>query len=220
MRAGGNMDIRQLTAGSTLFLPVLVPGALFSVGDAHGAQGDGEVSGTAIEMDATVTLHFDLMKGRNIPGPQLRTPGSGTVAGPRFAAVGHHPDLYEASREALRSSPTSRSTTASRGPRRVSWQAPAWTCVSASSSTRPTGRSARSFRSTSSRPDDHGDPGRLSKTNERGRLPCYLRASMVSINPQGYKPTPCTPSPPVSGGRRRPRRTVAPGWRTRRSCGR
>lgn len=100
--AGGNMDIRQLTVGSTLFLPVLVPGALFSVGDAHGAQGDGEVSGTAIEMDATVTLRFDLMKGRSIPGPQLRTPGSGTVAGPRFAAVGHHPDLYEASREALR----------------------------------------------------------------------------------------------------------------------
>jgi acetamidase/formamidase len=48
-RARGNIDCRDLIAGSTLYLPVMVPGALLSVGDGHGAQGDGEVGGTAIE---------------------------------------------------------------------------------------------------------------------------------------------------------------------------
>jgi acetamidase/formamidase len=48
-RVGGNLDIRDLTAGVTLYLPVEVEGALFSVGDTHAAQGDGEVCGTAIE---------------------------------------------------------------------------------------------------------------------------------------------------------------------------
>ena len=72
-RHGGNMDIRQLTAGSTLYLPVLVPGALFSVGDVHGAQGDGEVSGTGIELEARVTLRFELEKDRVIRQPQFQT---------------------------------------------------------------------------------------------------------------------------------------------------
>ena len=102
-RHGGNMDIRQLTAGSTLYLPVLVPGALFSVGDVHGAQGDGEVSGTGIELEARVTLRFELEKGRRIRQPQFQTasqqPGP---HGPWFAATGHDPDLREAAREALR----------------------------------------------------------------------------------------------------------------------
>jgi acetamidase/formamidase len=79
-----------------------VPGALFSVGDAHAAQGDGEVAGTGIETDATVTLRFGLIKGRSVPGPQFTTPTLGTVAGPWFAATGSAPDLYEAAREALR----------------------------------------------------------------------------------------------------------------------
>jgi formamidase len=59
---GGNLDIRRLTAGSTLLLPVQVPGALFSVGDVHFAQGDGEVCGTGIEVEAAVTLRFELRK--------------------------------------------------------------------------------------------------------------------------------------------------------------
>jgi len=102
-QAGGNMDIRQLTAGATLSLPVLVPGALFSVGDVHGAQGDGEVSGTGIETEATVTLRFDLRKGQTIRQPQFRTvPQPSVPAGPYFAATGHDPDLREAAREALR----------------------------------------------------------------------------------------------------------------------
>jgi acetamidase/formamidase len=104
-RAGGNLDIRQLTAGATLDLPVLVPGALFSTGDVHAAQGDGEVSQTAIETDGTVTLRFDLLKRRAVPGPQFRAPGSASpllATSPVFAATGHDPDLYAAAREALR----------------------------------------------------------------------------------------------------------------------
>ena len=101
--AGGNLDVRQLTAGATLYLPVLVPGALFSTGDVHGAQGDGEVSGTGIETEATVTLRFDLLKGRTIRQPQFRTPPrSSVLPGPYFATTGNDPDLREAAREALR----------------------------------------------------------------------------------------------------------------------
>jgi acetamidase/formamidase len=99
---GGNMDVRQLTAGATLYLPVEVPGALFSVGDAHAAQGDGEVAGTAIETDATVTLRFHLRKGEALSGPRMAIPSPGTPIGPWYAAIGSNGDLYEAAREALR----------------------------------------------------------------------------------------------------------------------
>lgn len=72
---GGNLDIKQLTAGSTLLLPVDVPGALFSAGDSHFAQGDCESCGTAAEMGATLTVRFGLRKGmasqRGIHRPQL-----------------------------------------------------------------------------------------------------------------------------------------------------
>ena len=60
---GGNMDIRHLTRGARLFLPVWVEGALFSIGDVHFAQGDGEVCGTAIEMRSVVHLEFRVHKG-------------------------------------------------------------------------------------------------------------------------------------------------------------
>lgn len=60
---GGNMDIKQLTAGSRLLLPVFAEGALFSAGDAHFAQGDSECCGTAIEMDATLHVSFKVRKG-------------------------------------------------------------------------------------------------------------------------------------------------------------
>jgi formamidase len=65
---GGNMDTRQLVAGSRLWLPVDVPGALFSIGDLHFAQGDGEVCGTAIEVAGAVTVRFALHDG---PAPRL-----------------------------------------------------------------------------------------------------------------------------------------------------
>ncbi|WP_209303787.1 acetamidase/formamidase family protein, partial [Escherichia coli] len=68
---GGNRDIRDLAAGSTLYLPVQVAGALFSVGDTHAAQGDGEVCGTAIESPMAVTVQFGLEKGANLPAPQF-----------------------------------------------------------------------------------------------------------------------------------------------------
>lgn len=103
-RAGGNMDVRQLTAGTVLTLPVLVSGALFSTGDAHAAQGDGEVSGTAIECDATVTLRFALRKGAAPAWPEFRTAGAiapRTDTGPHFAATGHDTDPRAAARAAL-----------------------------------------------------------------------------------------------------------------------
>lgn len=71
---GGNMDCRELVAGSTLFLPIMVDGALLSVGDGHAAQGDGELSGTAIEctMD-DVQLKLTLRRDMPITGPRIRT---------------------------------------------------------------------------------------------------------------------------------------------------
>jgi acetamidase/formamidase len=104
-RSGGNMDIRQLAAGSTLYLPVLVDGALFSTGDAHAAQGDGEVCITAVEMSARVTLRFGLQQGRRIAEPRLRTvnPPSGQGRrGPWVATTAHGPDLYASSQQAIR----------------------------------------------------------------------------------------------------------------------
>ena len=68
---GGNMDTRQLVQGSTLYLPVETEGALFSCGDAHAAQGDGEVCVTGIETPIGATLRFTLEQGRQIPAPQF-----------------------------------------------------------------------------------------------------------------------------------------------------
>jgi formamidase len=80
----GNLDIKQLTAGTTLLIPVWAPGALFSVGDAHFAQGDGEACGTAIEMAATFQAAFSLRKSaaskRNIHSVQYHRDGGPTPA--------------------------------------------------------------------------------------------------------------------------------------------
>ena len=73
-RVGGNMDIRDLGSGTVLYLPVEVDGALFSVGDTHAAQGDGEVCGTALESPMEVALTFDLVKGEMLPFPRFETP--------------------------------------------------------------------------------------------------------------------------------------------------
>jgi acetamidase/formamidase len=74
-RIGGNIDCRELVAGSTLFLPVEVTGALFSVGDGHGAQGDGEVGQTAVECGMEhVELRFDVRKQAGLDGPEAETP--------------------------------------------------------------------------------------------------------------------------------------------------
>ncbi|TPW29652.1 acetamidase/formamidase family protein [Pararhizobium mangrovi] len=74
-RVGGNLDIRDLSAGTVLYLPVEVAGALFSVGDTHAAQGDGEVCGTAIESPMNAVLTFELEKAANLRMPRFTTPG-------------------------------------------------------------------------------------------------------------------------------------------------
>jgi acetamidase/formamidase len=79
---GGNLDCKELVAGSTLYLPVPVDGALFSIGDGHARQGDGEVSGTAIEcpMDR-VDLTFDLRDDLPITTPVANTPAGWITMG-------------------------------------------------------------------------------------------------------------------------------------------
>jgi acetamidase/formamidase len=103
---GGNMDTRQLVAGTTLYLPVHVPGANFSTGDAHGCQGDGEICVTGLESPMYATLRFSVDKGRTIPAAQYRTaPGSLTARvdhGSWFATTGLGGDLYKAAQDATR----------------------------------------------------------------------------------------------------------------------
>ena len=105
---GGNVDVRHLVAGSTLWLPVLVPGALFSAGDCHAAQGDGEVCITGIECPMRVSLRLDLEKG-GAPRPwsfRYRTPpGSPQPLSDQdgyFATAATGPDLLMNCRNAVR----------------------------------------------------------------------------------------------------------------------
>jgi acetamidase/formamidase len=103
--AGGNMDIRDLTTGVDLYLPVQVAGALFSLGDTHAAQGDGEVCGTAIESPMSVTAKFDLVKGANLRFPRFVTHGPVTRhvdAKGYDVTTGIGPDLMEAAKNAVR----------------------------------------------------------------------------------------------------------------------
>ncbi|MEX2534431.1 MAG: acetamidase/formamidase family protein [Trueperaceae bacterium] len=102
---GGNMDIRHLTAGTTLYLPVQVPGALFSAGDTHVAQGDGEVCGTAIESGMTLAVRLGLRRDFAVAQPQYMIPGplhSGSDRRGYFVTTGIHEDLMEAVRMAVR----------------------------------------------------------------------------------------------------------------------
>lgn len=92
---GGNLDCKELVPGSTLYLPIAVPGGLFSVGDGHGVQGDGEVSVTAIECPMErVQLTFTLL-----PELKLKTPRANTPIG--WLTFGLHEDLQEATYLAL-----------------------------------------------------------------------------------------------------------------------
>ena len=74
-RHGGNMDIRHLTAGTWVKIPVWVDGALFSTGDVHAAMGDAEVCGTAIECAGTATIRFGIEKRAGLTYPEFFTPG-------------------------------------------------------------------------------------------------------------------------------------------------
>ncbi|HZS93993.1 MAG TPA: acetamidase/formamidase family protein [Chloroflexota bacterium] len=104
-RHGGNMDTKHLTAGSTLYLPVEVEGALYSMGDGHAAQGDGEVCGTAIETPMRASVRLTVRKDLEIPQPQFMTAGPlapTTNTAPYYATDGIAPDLLVATRKAVR----------------------------------------------------------------------------------------------------------------------
>lgn len=103
-RVGGNLDIRDLAAGTTLYLPVEVEGALFSIGDTHAAQGDGEVCGTAIESAMNVALTLDLIKDTPLKMPRFTTPGPVTRhldAKGYEVTTGVGPDLWAGAQAAL-----------------------------------------------------------------------------------------------------------------------
>ncbi|EMD36097.1 hypothetical protein CERSUDRAFT_115998 [Gelatoporia subvermispora B] len=102
-RTGGNIDTRHLSVGSTLYLPVGVEGALFSIGDGHAAQGDGEVCGTAIETPMKVTVRLTVLKDT----PYVQTPHF-SACNPHasteefYCTTGVGPDIREATRDAVR----------------------------------------------------------------------------------------------------------------------
>ncbi|KAJ5574249.1 uncharacterized protein N7459_008676 [Penicillium hispanicum] len=106
--AGGNMDCRELSVGSVVYLPVQTPGALFSCGDGHAAQGHGEVCGTAIETPIRATLRFELLKNQPwMTAPQFQTPPWSQIPNPlpdlgTYGALAVAPDLFEAAKGATR----------------------------------------------------------------------------------------------------------------------
>jgi acetamidase/formamidase len=92
---GGNLDNKDLVAGSVLFLPVHVPGALLSIGDGHARQGDGEVTGTALETSLRGTFEVRVRKGQRLRWPRAETPTD-------YITMGLNEDLDEAARLAVR----------------------------------------------------------------------------------------------------------------------
>jgi len=104
-RWGGNLDTKHLVVGSTLYLPVGVEGALFSLGDTHAAQGDGEVCGTAIETAMDVVVRLSVRRDFEIDAPQYALPEGGLPASEHPAyhvCTGVGPDLMEAAKDAVR----------------------------------------------------------------------------------------------------------------------
>ena len=100
--AGGNIDVRYLSAGASLYLPVLNDGALISGGDGHALQGEGEISGVAIETPMTATLRVELIKDWRIPGPMMdcSTRRYEETEYRNFLGVG--PDLMVAAKDSVR----------------------------------------------------------------------------------------------------------------------
>jgi acetamidase/formamidase len=92
---GGNMDLKELTAGTTLYLPVWAPDALFSVGDGHGVQGDGEVCITALETALAGTFRLTLRKDLKFDLPRAETPS-------HHITMAFNEDLDDAAKDALR----------------------------------------------------------------------------------------------------------------------
>lgn len=100
---GGNLDVRYLTVGTRLFLPIGVEGALLSVGDGHAAQGDGEVCGSAIETAMRIVVRTTVRPDLRVPAPQLMVPapGLGSSEG-AYVTTGVAGDLREAAQDAVR----------------------------------------------------------------------------------------------------------------------
>jgi acetamidase/formamidase len=172
---GGNIDVKHLRPGATLYLPVGVPGALFSVGDTHAAMGDAEVCGTAVETAMSITVRLST-RSAQIPAPQFHLPAgalAGTERSSHHVCTGVGPP---ATRLAPRSttSPTPTATPVSR-PTRSPPSPP--TCAFTSSSTRPTGWSARSCPRRSSPPgaDLREQPARRRGISENPRGPEHRR---------------------------------------------
>ncbi len=99
---GGNMDVRELCTGATLYLPVLNTGALFSAGDAHAAQGDGEICINGIECPAEVSLRFHVHRHQPLSGPLVESAESRSPDAPADAwiVVESDPDAMQAARRA------------------------------------------------------------------------------------------------------------------------
>jgi acetamidase/formamidase len=96
------MDVRELCSGATLYLPVFNPGAIFSAGDAHAAQGDGEVCINGIECPADVSLRFHLHRQQPLSGPLIESAESHSPDAPAdsWIVVESHPDTLTAARAA------------------------------------------------------------------------------------------------------------------------
>ena len=92
---GGNMDLKELVAGTTLYLPVWAPGALFSCGDGHGVQGDGEVCVTALETALSGTFRLAVRKDLQFHLPRAETPT-------HHVTMAFNDDLDDAAKDALR----------------------------------------------------------------------------------------------------------------------
>jgi acetamidase/formamidase len=104
-RVGGNLDVKHLTAGSTLYLPIEADGALFSIGDCHAAQGDGEVCVTGIEAPMSVTARLNVRSDMEIQQPRFETEGPFTPSGsdePTYGTTGIDSDLMTATKKAIR----------------------------------------------------------------------------------------------------------------------
>jgi acetamidase/formamidase len=103
---GGNLDTRHLGVGTKIVFPVWVPGAMFSCGDCHSAQGDGEINGTGIESNMTVALRFNLVKGANLREMRFVTAPrkklTNTDTGGYYVTTAQGPDLFKNAQQAVR----------------------------------------------------------------------------------------------------------------------
>jgi acetamidase/formamidase len=100
--AGGNIDVRYLSAGSSIYLPIFNEGALLSGGDGHALQGEGEISGTAIEAPMTATLRVSVLKNQSLRAPVLDISTKAYTETEYRDFLGIGSDLYQAARDATR----------------------------------------------------------------------------------------------------------------------